>query len=53
MLYGVNRLLCNKWKTEESADDEKACNTEVDKNTSKNTGEIEEENGEEIKTPSW
>ena len=42
----------NKGKTEESADDEKACNTEVDKNTNKNTGKMEEKNGEEIKTPS-
>ena len=39
-------------KTEESADDdEKACNMEGDKNTNRNTGEMEEENGEEIKTP--
>ena len=41
----------NERKTEESADDEKTCDTEVDKNTNKSTGEMEEKNGEEIKTP--
>ena len=36
--------------TEESADDdEKACNTEDDKNTNRNTGGKDNENGEEIK----
>ena len=40
-------------KTEELAnDDEKACDTEGDKNTNRITGEMEEENGEEIKTSS-
>ena len=40
----------NKGKTEELANDERACDTEVDKNTNKNTGGMEVENGEEIKT---
>ena len=41
---------CKQENTEESADDdEKVCNTEDDKNTNKNTGGKDDENGEEIK----
>ena len=34
-------------KEELADDDEKVCDTEGDKNTNSNTGEMEEENGEE------
>ena len=46
-------MIGNKGKTEEMTnDDEKACDTEGDKNTNRNTREMEEGNDEEIKTPS-